>query len=131
MDNKVKLAKDFLDALTKGEHGRLFSYLSEDVYIVGASGTHYGKPELVQYFSHSGQPYKDVMVEHVGEYHIDDMVIIETVLKAIHVGPYMGIPPSNKPFVMPTLHVFEVKDDKITAWRQYQNFKILSDLHNR
>jgi hypothetical protein len=59
------------------------------------------------------------------------MVIIETVLKAIHVGPYMGIPPSNKRFEMPTLHVFEFKDYKITAWRQYQNFKILSDLYDQ
>jgi steroid delta-isomerase-like uncharacterized protein len=131
MDPKIKLAKDFLEALRKGEHDRLFSYLSEDVHIVGASGTHYGKPELIQYFSHPGKPFKDVKQEPVGEYLTGDTVIIETVMKAEHVGPYMGIPASNKPFVMPTLNLFEVKDNKIKAWRQYQNTKILSDLHNR
>jgi ketosteroid isomerase-like protein len=72
-----------------------------------------------------------VKQELVGEYVMDDTVIIETVLRAIHVGPYMGIPPSNKPFEMPTLHVFNVKNGRITAWRQYQNFNILADLHNR
>jgi limonene-1,2-epoxide hydrolase len=43
----------------------------------------------------------------------------------------MGVLPSNKEVVMPALHVFEVKDDKISEWRQYQNFKILSDAHDR
>ena len=130
MDAKIKLAQNFLDALRKGEHDRLFSYLSEDVHIVGGSGTHYGKPELIQYFSHPGKPYKDVVQEPVGEYLHGDTVIIETVMKAEHVEPYMGIPASGKPFVMPTLHVFEVKENKIVAWRQYQNTKILMDLNN-
>jgi steroid delta-isomerase-like uncharacterized protein len=131
MDPKIKIAQDFLLALRNQEHDQMFSLLSEDVQIVGASGTHYGKAELEQYFSHSGNPYKDVKQELVGEYVMDDTVIIETVLRAIHVGPYMGIPPSNKPFEMPTLHVFNVKNGRITAWRQYQNFNILADLHNR
>lgn len=131
MDSKIKIAKAFLDALRIGDKTKLFSYLSEDVHIVGASGTHYGKPELKQYFSHMGTPFKDIVQEPVGEYIFDDTVIIETVMKAEHVGPYMGISPSNKPFEMPTLNVFQVKDDKIISWRQYQNFKILSDLHNR
>ena len=130
MDQKIKLAQNFLDALRKGEHDRLFSYLSEDGHIIGASGMHYGKPELIQYFSHPGKPYKDVKQEPVGEYLSGNTVIIETVMKAEHVGAYMGIPASGKPFVMPSLHVFEVKDNKITAWRQYQNTKILMDLNN-
>ena len=130
MDPKIKLAQNFLDALRKGEHDRLFSYLSEDVHIVGGSGAHYGKPELRQYFSHPGKPFKDVTQEPIGEYLCGDTVIIETVMNAFHVGSYMGIPPSNKPFVMPSLNVFEVKDNKITAWRQYQNTKILMDLNN-
>jgi len=130
MDPKIKLAQNFLDALKTGEHTRLFSYLSENVHIVGGSGTHYGKPELIQYFSHPGKPFKNVIQEPVGKYICEDVTIIETVMKGEHVGPYMGIPPSNKPFEMPTLHVFEVKDNMITAWRQYQNTKILQDLNN-
>ena len=131
MNPKIKIAQDFLEALRKGERDRFFSYLSEDVHIVGASGTHYGKPELKQYFSHADTPFKDVKQEPVGVYLTGDTVIIETVEKGTHVGSYMGIPASNKPFVMPNLNVFEVKDNKIKAWRQYQNFKILADLHNR
>jgi len=131
MDPKIKLAQGFLEALRKGERDRLFSYLSEDVHIVGASGTKYGKPELKQYFSHMGTPFKDIRQEPVGEYSTGDTVIIETVMKAEHVGSYMGIPASYKPFVMPTLNVFEIKDNKIKTWRQYQNFKIIADLHNR
>jgi predicted ester cyclase len=98
---------------------------------VGASGAHYGKPELTEYFKHVGVPFKDVKQEPVGEYLVGDTVIIETVMKAVHVGTYMGIPPSNKQVVIPTLNVFEVKYDKIVTWRQYQNFKILADQHNR
>jgi steroid delta-isomerase-like uncharacterized protein len=131
MDPKIKLAQDFLDALRNIDRDRLLSYLSEDVHIIGASGTHYGKPELAEYFKHIGRPFKDGKMEPVGEYVVGDTVIIETVMKAVHIDTYMGIPPSNKLVVMPTLNVFEVKDDKIIAWRQYQNFKILADQHNR
>jgi len=131
MDQKIKLAQDFLKALRKGDRDRLFSCLSDDVHIIGASGTHYGKAELMKYFSHVGRPFEDITHEPVGEYLIGDTVIIETVFKGKHVDTYMGVSPSYKPFVMPTLNVFEVKDDKIKTWRQYPNFKILSDLHNQ
>jgi steroid delta-isomerase-like uncharacterized protein len=131
MNPKIKLAKDFLEAIRNIDRDKLLSYLSEDVHIVGASGTHYGKPELAEYFNHVGKPFKDVKQEPVGEYLIGDTVIIETVMKAKHIDTYMGIPPSNKQVVMPSLNVFEVKEDKIVTWRQYQNFKILSDMHNQ
>jgi steroid delta-isomerase-like uncharacterized protein len=130
MDAKIKLAKNFLEALRNGEYDKLFSYLSEDVHIVGASGTHYGKPELRQYFSHPGKPFKDVVQEPVGEYVSGNIAIIETVMKATHIGTYNGVPASNKPFAMPTLHVFEIVEGEIIAWRQYQNNKILMDLNN-
>ena len=131
MDPKIKIAKAFLEALRTGDKNQLFSCLSEDVQIVGASGTKYGKPELKQYFSHMGTPFKDIKQEPVGEYLTGDTAIIETVMKAEHVGEYMGIPPSNKAFEMPTLNVFVIKNDKIISWRQYQNFKILVDQNNR
>ena len=131
MDPKIKLVHDFLLALRNQKHDQMFSLLSKNIHIVGASGKHYGKPELVQYFSQSGNPYKDVKQELIGEYIMNDTVIIEPVLKAKHVGPYMGKPPSNKPIEMPILHVFKVKNGMITAWRQYQNFKILEDLHSK
>ena len=131
MKSKVKIATSFLEALQSGEIERLLSYLSEDVQIVGASGTKYGKKELTQYFSHLTPPYKDIKTSLVGTYTFKDLVIIETVFEAVHVNDYMGIQASNQSFTMPTIHVLEVRDDKITAWRQYQNFKILSDLHSR
>ena len=131
MDSRIKLIKDFFDARRTHDHARMFSYLSEDVRIVGASGKHYGKPELRQYFSHPGKPFKDVKQDPVGEYIDGDTVFIESVMKAEHVGPYMGIPASNKPFEIPTLNVFVIKDNKIKEWRQYQNNKILQDLHDR
>ena len=127
MNPKIKKAQEFLET-----PGKCIHYLSEDANIIGASGTHYGKPELTEFFSKFvSKPFKDAKHEPVGEYLIGDTVIIETVMKGIHVNSYMGIPASNKPFVMPSLNVFEFKDNKIKSWRQYQNFKILADLHNR
>lgn len=131
MDPKIKVAQGFLEAMRTRNWDQLISCLSEDVHIVGASGAHYGKPELTEYFKHVGVPFEEVTQEPIGEYLVGDTVIIETVMKAVHVGTYMGIPPSNKQVTMPTLNVFEVKGDKIVAWRQYQNFKIIADMHNR
>ena len=128
MESNVEIANGFMDALRKSEFDRLFSYLSENVKIVGASGASYGKQELKQYFSHYENPYRDVKIEHVGTYTFENTVVIEAVLNAVQVKKYMGVHPANKPFEMPTLNVFEVEDEKITAWRQYQNTKILLDL---
>jgi hypothetical protein len=127
MDSRIKIAKEFVEA-----PGANISHLSDDAKIIGASGTHYGKPKLEQLFKQfTSKPFKDVVHEPVRDYVIDDIVIIESVMKGVHVGNYMGIPPSNKLVVMPSLNVFEFEGDKIVAWRQYQNFKILADQHNR
>jgi limonene-1,2-epoxide hydrolase len=125
------LANLFMDALNNSETERLLSYLSEDVKMVGASGLNYGKPELIQYFNHYVPPFKDTHNTRIGTYAVDNIVIIENVLEGIHVSDYMGIKASNKSFKMPILNVFKVNDDLITEWRQYQNTKILIDLHNR
>jgi hypothetical protein len=127
MDPRIKMAKEFVEA-----PGANISYLSDDAKIIGASGTHYGKPKLEELFQKfTSKPFKDVVHEPVRDYVINDTIIIETVMKGLHVGKYMGIEPSNKLVVMPSLNVFEFKGDKIIAWRQYQNFKILEDQHNR
>ena len=131
MESKVKIATCFMEALQSAQIERLLSYLSEDVQIVGASGAKYGKKELTKYFGHYTPPFKDVKTSQIGTYAVNDHVILETVIEATHANDYMGIKASNEPFEMPVINVFEVKDDKITAWRQYQNFKILIDLHSR
>ena len=131
MESKVKIATSFMDALQSADIERLLSYLSEDVQILGASGAKYGKPELTHYFGHYTPPFKDVKTKRVGTYAVNDHVILETVIDATHANDYMGIKASNKSFEMPVINVFEVKDNKITAWRQYQNFKILADLDSR
>ena len=131
MDSKIKVAQDFLDALRNQDRDRLSSLLSDDAHIVGASGTHYGKKELMEFFKHTGTPFIEGSQELIGEYLSGDTVLIETVGSAVHVDTYMGIPPSNKRVVMPAVNVFEVVGNKVKAWRQYQNFKILVDAHNR
>ena len=123
--------KEFWDAVANSNMERLGAVLSDEVKILGSSGLRYGKKEIMEYFSHSSMPYGDRESVLVGTYEIGKTFIIESLLKAIHVGEYMGIPPSNKRIELPSVNVFEVEDGKITAWRQYQNNKILLDQHNR
>jgi steroid delta-isomerase-like uncharacterized protein len=125
----VEIANDFLWALQTSNFDRLLSYLSEDAQIVGASGTNYTKKDLEQYFSQFENPFREVNNELVGTYTYENYVIIESVLNAVQEKEYLGIPPAKKLFKLPTLNVFEIENDKISAWRQYQNTKILLDLH--
>jgi hypothetical protein len=60
MDPKIKLAKDFVEA--PGAH---VDYLSEDIQIVRASGTRYGKAELIQLFRQfTSKPFKETRARH-------------------------------------------------------------------
>jgi len=125
-----KTVNEFLDALMNSKHEKLASILSDDVKILGSSGKRYGKKEIIKYFADAESPYGDRNYERVGTYVIGNTVIIESLMNAVHVGEYMGIPPSNKRFELPAVNVFEVENGKIKAWRQYQNNKILFDLTN-
>jgi steroid delta-isomerase-like uncharacterized protein len=126
-----KIVDEFLDALMNSQHETLFSLLSDDLKVLGSSGKRYGKKEIIKYFTDAKSPYGDRKYQRVGTYVVGNTVIIESLLNAVHVGEYMGIPPSNKRFELPAVNVFEIEDGKIKAWRQYQNNKILSDLSSQ
>jgi ketosteroid isomerase-like protein len=131
MNPLVKIVEDYLDARRNAQHEKLFSLLSDDVKILGASGNRYGKKEIKKYFKSSEKPFGEIDYKRVGTYVIDNTVIIESLMKAVHIGTYNRIAPSGKQFELPGVELFEIKDDKIVSIRQYHNDKILSDLHNR
>ena len=126
----VKIVDDYLDARRNAQHEKLFSLLHDDVKILGASGKRYGKKEIKKYFKGSKTPFGEMDYQRVSTYVVGNTVIIESLMNAVHVGEYNGIAPSGKRFELPSVELFEIKDEKIISTRQYQNNKILSDLHN-
>ena len=131
MNSIENTVKKFYNAMSKSDNEALDALFSEDVKVIGSSGIRYGKKEIMEYFSHYEMPYEDIESEIIGTYAVGNTFILESLMKAVHTGEYMGIPPSNKRIELPSVNVFEVVDGKITSWRTYQNNKILLDQHNR
>jgi len=83
------------------------------------------------YFKGMEPAFKSVRFDKVRTITKGETVVIERMMSGDHIGEYNGIPPSNKKFEMPTVHLFDFRDGKITAWNQYMNTKILLDLSNK
>ena len=128
MDSNEAKAYGFLKALSNLEYEKLLDYTTEDIRVQGASGKTYGKKELKMYFKDMKPPFNNVRFEKVRAITKGETVIIERMMSGIHIGEYNGIPPSNKKFEMPTVHLFDFREGKIMAWNQYMNIKILMDL---
>jgi steroid delta-isomerase-like uncharacterized protein len=130
MGSNLSVALDFLKAMMNSEHEKLIHYLSDDVFIVGASGIAYSKEELETYFSGYENPFRDVRNEIIRTIIHGETVIVESVLSGVHIEEYMGIPPTHQPFEMPMINIFDFKNGKIEVWKEYMNTKILLDLAN-
>ena len=130
MDSNEAKAYSFLKALSNLEYEKLLDYLADDVRIQGASGKTYGKKELETYFKGIEPPFKSIRFDKVRTITKGETVVIERTMSGVHIKEYTGVPPSNKEFEMPTVHIFDFREGKITAWNQYMNTKILLDLTN-
>jgi steroid delta-isomerase-like uncharacterized protein len=42
----------------------------------------------------------------------DDTVVVRTTLRGTHTGPFLGIPPTGRPFVQDQIHILRFKDGK-------------------
>ena len=133
MSNEEK-ADIFLDAVLAGDFSTIKELITEDIQCLGASGISYSRKEMEAYFKHYGEqpsPFKDSKLKKIRTINCGDILVIESYSTGIQVREYMGIPPANKPFEIPTINIFDFENGKIKAWKEYQNTKILLDLSNR
>jgi len=48
-----------------------------------------------------------------------DKVAVRLTSHAVQTGPFMGLPPSGKPYTIEEIHIFRIKDGKVTEhWHQ-------------
>ncbi|MDP9482619.1 MAG: ester cyclase, partial [Chloroflexota bacterium] len=48
-----------------------------------------------------------------------DEVAVRLTSQAVQTGPFMGLPPSGKPYEIQEIHIFRIRDGKVTEhWHQ-------------
>ncbi len=58
-----------------------------------------------------------------------DRVAVRLTTAATHVGPFMGMPPSNKRYEIGEIHWFRVRDGKVTEhWHQLDQMGMMKQL---
>ena len=58
-----------------------------------------------------------------------DRVVARVTAKARHVGPFMGIPATNRSYSIGEIHIFRIAEGKIAEhWHQYDGLSMMSQL---
>jgi len=56
-------------------------------------------------------------------------VAVRVTAQATQVGPFMGLPPSGKSYSISEIHIFRVRDGKVTEhWHQYDQLGMMLQL---
>jgi steroid delta-isomerase-like uncharacterized protein len=78
-----------------------------------------GEEEVRGYFAESRAAFPDQRNELIALHHSDDAVIVESNLYGTHEGPFRGLPPTGRKFVMRFCAIFEFDDDRLMCERVY------------
>ncbi len=58
-----------------------------------------------------------------------DRVVARVTASAHHVGPFMGLPPSDKSYSIGEIHIFRIADGKIAEhWHQFDGLSMMRQL---
>jgi predicted ester cyclase len=58
-----------------------------------------------------------------------DKVAVRLTSHAVQTGPFMGLPPSGKPYTIEEIHIFQIRDGKVTEhWHQGDFMGMLTQL---
>lgn len=80
---------------------RYFDLYSEDVVLHGYQGVEPGLASVKQFYAGIWSAFPDASVEVLDWLEQGDKVALRFVLKATHAGPFLGIPGTGKPVLLP------------------------------
>src|SRR3954452_14734189 len=78
-----------------------------------------GEVEVDGYFTETRTAFPDQRNELIALHHSDDAVIVEADLYGTHLGPYRGLPPTRRKFVLGFFSLFLLDEERLVCERVY------------
>jgi steroid delta-isomerase-like uncharacterized protein len=124
------LVRRFIDEVFVGGSGdAVDELLSDDFISHGTPSSGDGKADMKAAIGRVSKALADV------EFTIDDLigegdrVATRVTSKARQVGPFMGMPPTNKSYAIGEIHIFRIADGKIAEhWHQLDAITMMRQL---
>ena len=115
--NNVDLIKKFYNAFKNKDYKTYLSLCDENIQWI----TLYGMPNGGKYVGVKEifEGYFPKMLSNFKEFHAIPEEYLESKDGIVVIGRYDGISKKDKKFNVPFSHVYEIKDDKITKFRQF------------
>lgn len=118
-DNKA-LVRRFIDEIfLQGKPEAVDELLADDFvpHNWGKTGT--GKTAMTDAIKRASAGLSDAQMTIEDLIAEGDKVAVRLTSHAVQTGPFMGLPPSGKPYTIEEIHVFQVRDGKVTEhWHQ-------------
>ena len=118
-DNKA-LVRRFIDEIfLEGKPEAVDELLADDFvpHNWGKTGT--GKSAMTDAIKRASAGLSDAQMTIEDVIAEGDKVAVRLTSHAVQTGPFMGLPPSGKPYTIEEIHIFRIKDGKVTEhWHQ-------------
>jgi steroid delta-isomerase-like uncharacterized protein len=128
-DNKA-LVRRFIDEIfVEGRLDAVDELLADDFTGHTWRSTGDGKGDLKRAIERVGQGLTDarfVVEDMIAE---GDRVAVRVTASATQVGEFMGLPPSGKTYTIGEIHIFRIRDGKVTEhWHQFDQMGLMRQL---
>ncbi len=128
-DNKA-LVRRFIDEIfVEGRLDAVDELVADDFVAHTWRSTGDGKGDLKRAIERVGQGLADarfVVEDVIAE---DDRVAVRVTASATQVGEFMGLPPSGRTYTIGEIHIFRIRDGKVTEhWHQFDQMALMRQL---
>lgn len=125
-----EIARQELDAINRRDFDKVRKLLHDDFTFTGTDGQkHEGKESGIAVAEFYMQAFPDMHFEIRNMITADNHVIVEYTSEGTHQGELMGIAPTHRKGSVPICTIYEFRDGKIYAERQYfDNAHIMQQL---
>ena len=128
-DNKA-LVRRFIDEIfVEGRLDAVDELVADDFVAHTWRSTGDGKGDLKRAIERVGRGLADarfVVEDVIAE---DDRVAVRVTASATQVGEFMGLPPSGRTYTIGEIHIFRIRDGKVTEhWHQFDQIGLMRQL---
>jgi steroid delta-isomerase-like uncharacterized protein len=118
-DNKALVRRFIDEVFLQGDAEAVDELLADDFvpHDWGRTGT--GKRAMTDAIKRASAGLSDARMTIEDVIAEGDKVAVRLTSHAIQTGPFMGLPPSGKPYTIEEIHVFKIRDGRVTEhWHQ-------------
>jgi len=122
MSDAASIAREYLEAWNRRDWARYRDILHPEYTLTGGDGQTQKGPEagmaVGQMFATA---FPDGKIDLKSVHATGDVAIVEFIGRGTHTGDLMGIAPTGRQMTIPVCEIYELRDGKIYAERQYMD----------